>query len=122
MATVLVVEPDPSVGDLLQETLQLVGRQATVVRSTDEALALAAEHRFDLIITDPGQPTFGDETAIWQPVSQLRHVAPSTPIIVCTSYNRAATVAPADKGVDAIILKPFDIDDLLGQVARFSQP
>ena len=56
MATILHVDDEPSIGLILQDTLERAGHQATGVRSVPEALQVLARGQVDLIISDYRMP------------------------------------------------------------------
>ena len=114
---VLVVEDDPVIGELMAWVLAAEAHEATVVCTTTEAMSRIEGGNIDLIIADLEAGHYGDW--IWQRITQLRRSAPRTPIIVCTGHSEAAKVLPAEHGVSAIILKPFELHDFIAQVGYF---
>ena len=116
MATVLVVEDDPTIRELMVGVLAEEGYRAKIASTTPEVLPLIEADGIDLIIAELGPGPYGD--GAWQRLSLLRQAAPHTPIIVCTGYGEALKVPPQERDVNAILTKPFDIDELVSQVAR----
>jgi CheY-like chemotaxis protein len=104
----VVIARDLDERELLIELLDDIGLEAvveTVVPSgvTDPAVVLTdLEARYDA--------TKGRAA-----VRRLRERWPHTPVILLTSH-RAATEESDQLGADALILKPFDVDDLTDAV------
>ncbi|MDQ3096921.1 MAG: hypothetical protein M3Q61_01975 [Chloroflexota bacterium] len=52
-------------------------------------------------------------------VAEIRRRIPGVPVVVCTAHRRAASDREAI-GADAVITKPFDVDDFLALVDRLT--
>lgn len=52
-------------------------------------------------------------------VAEIRWRIPGVPVVVCTAHRRAASDREAI-GADAVITKPFDVDDFLALVDRLT--
>ena len=113
---ILVVDDEPLVCDSI--TRMLAGDEQTVVTATSAEAALAAlQHaRFDLIIVDYQLPGMkGDELAV-AVKSRYPHLA----LVMITAYPE--TLASSHKelaGVDLVISKPLDLQELRRAVAKF---
>jgi DNA-binding response OmpR family regulator len=106
----LLVEDDPSIAALITEVLVESGYNVTHVWTPEEALGLARTQRWDLFLVDSfgrGHRELDDEGAAF-----LRSFASHGPVIVCTAREWATHAHADDVGVDAIVLKPFDVDKL----------
>jgi hypothetical protein len=111
---VLLVEDEPSVRALVAELLQEAGYRCTPVGAVESALrVLHSEAAVDLLITDIGLPGMnGRELA-----NRAREWRPQLPILLITGYAGSA-IEHKDflgPGMD-ILIKPFEIDVLLGKV------
>jgi CheY-like chemotaxis protein len=103
---ILLADDQPSVRQTIRLLLRL--DEHTVVEAADgaEALALFRAGPFDLVITDLDMPKMkGDELA-----SKIKRVRPSQPILMLTAY--AEQLRGSDTPVDAILDKPFQLEDL----------
>jgi CheY-like chemotaxis protein len=81
-----------------------------------EALGLFTPGRFDLVITDYLMPVMkGDELA-----GNLKRLAPSEPILMIT--GSAGELEGIQASVDALLKKPFGLEDLRQAVARLLSP
>jgi CheY-like chemotaxis protein len=117
-ATVVIVEDDRDVSDLLVEELERVGVSTYAYLSGEEAIReveqlVAAGTWFDLALVDMRLPGIdGIET-----IRRLRTARPGLSGFLMTGYNDAQTAATAaDLGVVGFVKKPFD--DILLLVGR----
>ena len=106
-AVVLVAEDEETIAETLALIVEDAGYVAVVAHDGRTALALARQHRPQLIITDLMMPYLSGADLI----AALRGEAASNgmdppAVIVVTAASRARAEAA---GADAIILKPFDV-------------
>ena len=109
---ILLVEDDQAARESIK--LLLTIDRHTVVEAAEgvEAIARLKSEPFDLVIVDYFMPGMrGSELAL-----HIRQIAPSLPIIMITAYLEK--LAAADKPVDAVIGKPFAIEDLRRAIAK----
>ena len=117
MTTILVVEDEPTIAELLKETLDIDGYTTVAVLNGEDAVQFALREMPQLIILDIMLPGMNG----YEVVKQLRDhpKTMNTPIIVLS-----ACVSHADKtfafelGVDNYVTKPFDANELLALVGR----
>jgi len=106
---ILVVDDEPFVCDAVRMMLSFDGHGVTTVSSAREGLTKLATGDFDLVITDFAMPVMkGNELAA---AVKGRH--PGIPVIMITAY--AEILDPARDsldGVDAVLSKPFMLEDL----------
>ena len=116
-STILVVEDDTSIQDLLQEVLVEEGYR--VLRAADSAhgLHLAVADRPDMILLDIGLPlsSGADMLARLRDDPTTRHI----PVVALTGQPLPDGDRP--RGFDGWIEKPFDLDVLLEQVGRLDE-
>lgn len=113
---ILIVEDDPTLRDILVTTLEDYDQYLVYgAASPSEALALARENIFDLVVTDVRM----DEMDGIQCLQQMRHIQPDLRSIVITGYasddapGRAIRVEAED-----YLFKPFGIAQFLTAVER----
>ncbi len=112
---VLVVEDDRDIADVLRRSLRLEGYDVREAVDGSTGLRLLREWRPHAIVLDlmlPGMSGFGFRTG------QLAD--PETagvPVIVFSAQRNAEAWAESLRA-DAIIPKPFELDDLLATVGR----
>ncbi|MDA8188240.1 MAG: response regulator [Dehalococcoidales bacterium] len=115
--TILAVDSDQGVGDLLAIILEGEGYEVAAAPSLEEAKALLVNSHFDLIITEAF-----DQSHIFtfdrNFVQELRSSAGTTPIILLSTYVAYDTFDPGEYGLAAVVPKPFDVDDLLQKVRK----
>ena len=115
----LVVENDPTIGDLLQELLDAEGY--AVERAADGQHALASIQTLapDAVLLDVRIPALDGHQVLdivrTSELDQRSHL----PIILmsgaATDVERATALAA---GADGYLAKPFDLDDLLDRVSH----
>ncbi|HVO34010.1 MAG TPA: sigma-54 dependent transcriptional regulator [Gemmatimonadales bacterium] len=82
MATILCVDDEPSVGVVLEDTLQRMGHEPLLARSADEALAVLGRTPVDLIISDYRMP----KTTGLDLLALLKAQGYDVPLIMLTGY------------------------------------
>jgi signal transduction histidine kinase len=111
--TILVVEDEPAVLDVAARILEQNRYTVLAAGTGSQALALAAEHRFDLLLTDMVMPEIsGLELA--RRVKQLR---PEVAVLFMSGYSQDV-LGPQrvnDEGI-ALVQKPFSRRTLLDGV------
>jgi two-component system CheB/CheR fusion protein len=104
---------------MLSRLLQMEGAFVQTARSGEEALELASDHNFDLVISDISMP----EMDGYQLLRQLRTL-PSmdhVPALALTGFGRISDVKRAEQeGFAQHFTKPLDIDKLLIAVKRLT--
>jgi DNA-binding response OmpR family regulator len=112
--TVLVVDDDPSIRLLCRVNLQLDGHEVHEAGTLAEARAAIAAHRPDVVILDV-HIAGGDGRDL---LSELRASRPELPIALLTGTADRDELLRA--GADALIPKPFTIDELRQTVDRLA--
>lgn len=112
MATVLVVEDDSAIAELVQGILEDEGHTAVLAEDGQQALARLRERRFDLIVADLMMPNL-DGRGLRQAIADTPAYR-AIPVILMTA---ASYVTEDDRrAFDAVLQKPFHLDQVL-QVA-----
>jgi CheY-like chemotaxis protein len=104
--TVLVVENEREVRDLIREILQLQSYVVLEASDRDEALALSSQHagRIDLMVVDVGMPpSFADE---W--VARVRVTRPEVRVLYVSGYLADGGSVDAPK-LGLLLQKPFTV-------------
>jgi DNA-binding response OmpR family regulator len=112
--TVLVVDDDPAIRLLCRVNLELDGHAVEEAGSLEDARALLAEHSFDLVILDIH---VGVDDAR-ELLAELRADRPELPIALLTGTTDREELIRA--GADALIPKPFTIDELRETVEQLA--
>ena len=110
MVRILLVEDDETLLDLISEYLGENGYDVTTSNNAKDALDLAYEQNFDLLILDVKLPK-GDGFSL---LSSLRELGVSAPSIFTTSLNTIDDLEKGYKsGCDDYLKKPFELKELL---------
>jgi two-component system, NtrC family, response regulator PilR len=109
MTTILIVDDEASLRDMLGIVLRKEGFVVVTADSRSSAARLLSTQSVDLVLTDLRLPD-GDGIEI------LRHVkaaSPETFVIVMTAFGSTETAVAALKlGAHDYLMKPFDIEEL----------
>jgi CheY-like chemotaxis protein len=108
---VLIVDDDTDVVALVREVLDEAGYAVASVRDGAAALALLTTYEPALILADLRMPVMDG----WSFVGQYRRRGGKARIIVFTAIGAIAEHAQA-RGIDGVIVKPFDLDALVQAV------
>jgi DNA-binding response OmpR family regulator len=116
---ILVINDTQEILELFEEILRDEGYDVILYSYAIQDLNEVERIQPDLIILDY---VFGEERTGWQMLQKLkmRRATASIPVIVCTAAVREARESEGfltAKGV-GLVLKPFDIDDLLLTVRK----
>ena len=116
--TILIVEDDPSLRDVLGETLRLENYDVEVAENGSQALSILKQNKnIALIISDVQmRPMDGHEL-----LQACQKLYDDLPFILMTAYGtiEKAVSAMNDGAVDYLV-KPFDSNTLIEMVARFA--
>ena len=115
---ILIVEDDASIGRLLSEIFTLGGYRAEVAPTGAAAERALSAGRPDLIALDLNLPDISGQALL----ESLRG-QPDTaglPVVVITSQLPVA--ARVQTQVEAVVAKPFDLDELLATVQQVVPP
>ena len=109
MGTVLVMDDDDIVRNLIVRVVKLKGHRAIAFSDAGPALETADFSQIDLIITDLSMPTNGEEA-----IRALRQRGIQAPIIVVSGQMQEAKSAYLKSvGAQATLCKPFHLFELL---------
>ena len=109
---ILLVEDDPSARESTKLLLRIDRHDVTEAADGPQALALVAQQPFDLVVLDFFMPGMhGDEVAL-----RIKRIAPSLPVLMITAYLEK--LRASDKPVNAVLGKPFAVDDLRGKITK----
>ncbi len=113
MKRILVVDDDRASSKLLKELLNAQGWSAEAVTTPDDALRLAAQEEFDLLVSDINLEA--DQTGI----DLLKQMRDQCPVILITGFGTLDTTVTASReGAWDIISKPFKAQEIISTVQR----
>ena len=112
--TVLVIEDEEGMAEVLSLNLESAGLEVEVVRDGVSALARLDHAPPDAVILDLGLP----EVSGYRVMRVLRNTPgwEDTPVLVATAYNFEEAADVIRDGVDDFLTKPFELDDLVRRV------
>ena len=114
--TILVIDDDDRVRTLLRDIILLAGHQAVEARDGLSGMRYLEEGSFDMVFTDLGMPG----TNGWQVARCVKEKTPKTPVVLITGWGLEVDESKArESGVDSVIGKPFQIQDIISIVNRF---
>ena len=110
MTKILLVEDDETLSELIGEYLSEQGYDVTVRADAKQALDVAYERNFDILIFDVKLPK-GDGFSL---LAELRQLGNDTPAIFTTSLNTLQDLEIGYKsGCDDYLKKPYELKELL---------
>ncbi len=114
---VLVMDGEEAVCRLLDEIFSQQGNRVVSVTGPDEAIARAKDG-FDLMFVGLGMA----KEAGLEMVKAVKERSPATSIVVMTGLDAQDIVANMlDAGVDRVLLKPFEVDEVLALASELAQ-
>lgn len=112
--SLLIVEDDPTIADLLAYNLRRAGYLVIEERDGRRGLHSALACDVDLVLLDLMLPEL-DGMSVSREIAQRK---PDLPIIMLTARReREAMLEGFDSGADDYLVKPFDLDELLLRIA-----
>jgi len=117
-ASILVVDDEPAIQDILTWSLAAEGYRVATAGSGEEALTRVEEQDFDIILTDIVMPGLDGLEVL----ERSRVLNPRAAVIVMTAYAALETaIAALRRGACDYLEKPFSIEDLKERVQRLIQ-
>jgi two-component system CheB/CheR fusion protein len=116
---VLAVDDDEDTTALLRYLLEMNGAKVTTANSGRDALKLARELTFDVVLSDISMPSMDG----FEFVRRLRSLPgkENVPVVALTGYGRKEDVEQAaNEGFVAHLTKPFDVGRLLAFLSQLS--
>jgi two-component system response regulator MprA len=112
MPTILIVDDDADMAQIVKIVLEFAGYSCRLASNGQQALGDVAANMPDLVLMDVMMPIMnGAECA-----RELREsYGPDLPIVIMTAAEHAGSRGQASNA-DAVLAKPFEIDELLSVV------
>jgi two-component system, NtrC family, response regulator PilR len=109
MPTILIVDDEPNIIEVLEIVLQDEGMTVLKSASVREALSVLNEHEVDLVISDIRMPDLSGVELL----RQAKQVAPDAVFIMITAFATTETAIEAlQHGAYDYITKPFRMEEL----------
>jgi two-component system NtrC family sensor kinase len=119
--SILVVDDEPALGELLVEALSSEGHRVHSVANGLEALRLIRQGEYDVIISDLKMPRM-DGHQLFEQVRQVKPELAKRMIFSTGDVASAQTQAFLTETGAPFIVKPFDIRDVQRTIARVLAP
>ena len=114
MTTILIVDDEPGVRDLLQDALSNAGYQVQLATNGADGLDQLRRRSADLCIVDINMPTMNG----FEFLEKLRAHDTKTPVLMLTARDSDVDVEHGLRvGADDYVRKPFSLEELLLRVA-----
>src|SRR5205814_10176102 len=114
-ASVLVVDDEPLIRETLSEYLTQEGFAVTTCASGEEAVARAAERRFDAALCDVHLPGIDGVELL----DRLLRLNPETFVLLITAYATVENAVEAfHRGAHDYLMKPILLDEVSGKIRR----
>jgi len=115
MASVLVVDDEPEMGDLLTDYLGRAGYQAECARGGIEALDKVRSGDFDVVVTDLRMRDVDGMDVL----ATVRRERPDVPVIIVTAFGSIDRAIEAMKaGAFYFVTKPFKMREMEALIAK----
>ena len=113
MTRVLIAEDEQRIVSFLQKGLRASGYSTVAVDTGPDAVALARDDAFDLLILDLGLPGLDGQEVL----RRIRERGKRMPVIILTARDGVEdTVASLEQGADDYMTKPFRFEELLARI------
>ncbi|GAB4548515.1 MAG: response regulator transcription factor [Pleurocapsa sp.] len=113
MNRILIAEDEPRIASFLQKGLRAKGYTTTIATNGTEALSMALDDNFDLLLLDLGLP----EKDGLNVLEELRGQGATVPIIILTARDDIQDkLAGLEGGADDYMTKPFRFEELLARI------
>jgi len=114
----LVVDDEPDVRTVLEDILVSAGHQVVALGDGAEAIARVRAEAFDVVLTDLAMP----DVSGWQVARAIKQMAPTLPVFLVTGFGvELSADERRANGVDAVLVKPLQMQDILDAVAEVAR-
>jgi response regulator RpfG family c-di-GMP phosphodiesterase len=106
ISSVLIVDDEPAVRDLMSRWVTALGLQATTATNADEALTTLRTGSYDLAVVDVMMP---GHDGLWL-ATQMQRDHPYTAVIIATAYTELLGEDAPQPEIADLLVKPFQRD------------
>ena len=119
MSCLLIVEDEDRIASFLEKGLRAHGFTTVRTGTGADALLLARDQAFDLVVLDIGLPDLDG----FEVLRRLRARGQTVPVVVLTARDDVRdTVAGLEGGADDYLTKPFRFEELVARVRARLRP
>ncbi|HWC69159.1 MAG TPA: response regulator transcription factor [Acidimicrobiales bacterium] len=113
MTRILIAEDEARIVSFLEKGLRASGYTTLAVETGIDALALARDDSFDLLVLDLGLPGLDGQEVL----TRMRARGERMPVVVLTARDGVEeTVRSLEGGADDYVTKPFRFEELLARI------
>jgi two-component system copper resistance phosphate regulon response regulator CusR len=113
MTRILIAEDEERIVSFLEKGLRAGGYSTVAVNNGVDALALARDESFDLLLLDLGLPGLSGREVL----EEVRARGETMPVVILTASDTVDdTVSSLQGGADDYVTKPFRFDELLARI------
>ena len=113
MTRILIAEDEDRIVSFLEKGLRAGGYSTVAVACGPDALALARDDSFDLMVLDLGLPGMDGHAVL----RAMRARGESMPVVILTARDSVDdTVAGLEGGADDYVTKPFRFEELVARI------
>src|SRR6185369_13165055 len=119
-AEVLVADDEPNIRGTISDVLRKYHANVTAVANGAAAIRELDQHEFDLVVSDIKMP---DKTG-YDVFAAARKKNMNLPVILMTGFGydpNHCIVRASQEGLQAVLFKPFKVDQLLAEVRKALQ-
>jgi DNA-binding response OmpR family regulator len=121
LSTVLIADDDPNVRELCRMILSIEGFRVLEAEDARGCVELARSEQPDLVLLDWMMPDVDGMDAL-----RALKASPATqdvPVVMLTALDGMSQITIATlNGAEGYVTKPFEAEDLLSLVRRFTEP
>lgn len=117
--TLLVVDDEVDLRDIVASELEFMGAKVFQAENISHAQKILSENKIDLIVSDIRMPG-GTGVDLLDVVKAKNVDVP--PVILITGFADITIEDAFNKGAEALLNKPFKLDDLIKMVVRYTSP
>jgi len=116
---ILVIDDDDRVRTLLRDILKFAGHRVIEASDGESGIRYFEEgESIDMVLTDLGMPLKNG----WEVAKWIKTKIPQLPVILITGWGTDLDEEKIkDSGVDLIIGKPFEVNEILDTVNHFTK-
>jgi PAS domain S-box-containing protein len=107
--SVLIIDDEEAVRNLLCDILMEDGHEVEIACNGSEGIELFKRKNFDVVFTDLGMPGMSG----WQVAEEIKKINKKTPVALITGWKVPQESEMMKNGVDLIVNKPFQLDQVL---------
>lgn len=117
--SLLVVDDENDLRDIISSELEFMGANVFQAENITNAQNILSKNKIDLIVSDIRMPG-GTGIDLLNNIKKRDSTEP--PVILITGFADITTEDAYDKGAEALVNKPFKLDDLIKMIARYTSP